>query len=251
MSTKRLVGYLLLNALVSATVMLSILWLWDRARPAVPRPLVGENTPVVVAGGGATAPPSTTAPLVLASATPTVYVVQPGDTLSSIARQFDVSVESLMAANGLSDPNVLSVGQTLIIPVAVESGTSPTEALPPTPTLEAPLLTATRDPNAPLPRLTIREAIGAGSLADESLVIVNQGGPVELAGWTLRDESGHLYTFPSLTLFTEGAIKVHTTSGVDTVTDLYWGQAEAVWAPGKVVLLSDPVGNLHARFTVP
>jgi murein DD-endopeptidase MepM/ murein hydrolase activator NlpD len=179
-----------------------------------------------------------------------VYVVLPGDTLSSIARQFDVSVESLMAANGLSDPNVLSVGQTLIIPTAVESGTSPTEALPPTSTLEAPLPTATRDPNAPLPRLIIREVIGAGSLADESLVIVNQGGPVDLAGWTLRDESGHLYTFPSLTLFTDGAIKVHTTSGVDTVTDLYWGQAEAVWASGKVVLLSDPGGNLQARFTV-
>jgi len=251
MSTKRLLGYLLLNALVSATVMLSILWLWDRARPALPSPLVGGNTPAAVADGSPPAPPSTTTPSVFASATPTVYVVQAGDTLGTIAQQFDVSVESLMAANGLTDPNVLSVGQTLVIPVTVEGGAPPTVVLPPTLTIEAPLPTATRDPNVPLPRLTIREVVGAGSLADETLVIVNEGGPVDLAGWTVRDEVGHLYTFPSLTLFTDGAIKVHTTSGADTVTDLYWGQSEAVWASGQAVLLSDPAGNLHARFTVP
>lgn len=46
------------------------------------------------------------------------YVVQAGDTLGSIAEGFGISVEALMAANGLTDPNVLSVGQVLLIPVA-------------------------------------------------------------------------------------------------------------------------------------
>jgi LysM repeat protein len=45
----------------------------------------------------------------------TIYTVQPGDTLSSIAQEFGTSVETIMAANGLSDENI-RVGQTLQIP---------------------------------------------------------------------------------------------------------------------------------------
>ncbi len=45
-----------------------------------------------------------------------VYIVQPGDTLSSIASRFGVSVDDLMAANGITDPNLLSAGQQLVIP---------------------------------------------------------------------------------------------------------------------------------------
>ncbi|MBM3182012.1 MAG: LysM peptidoglycan-binding domain-containing protein [Chloroflexi bacterium] len=45
-----------------------------------------------------------------------VYIVQPGDNLSSIADFFSVSLAELMAANGITDPNQLSVGQQLVIP---------------------------------------------------------------------------------------------------------------------------------------
>lgn len=45
-----------------------------------------------------------------------VYVVQPGDTLSSIAARFNVSLTDLMGANSISDPNLLSAGQELVIP---------------------------------------------------------------------------------------------------------------------------------------
>ena len=44
------------------------------------------------------------------------YVVQPGDTLSSISVRFDVSVADLVDANGLADPNNLQVGDVLVIP---------------------------------------------------------------------------------------------------------------------------------------
>ncbi len=47
------------------------------------------------------------------------YVAQPGDTLGSIAQSYGVSLEALMQANGLSDPNALDVGQTLTIPVSI------------------------------------------------------------------------------------------------------------------------------------
>ncbi|HJQ29803.1 MAG TPA: septal ring lytic transglycosylase RlpA family protein [Rubrobacter sp.] len=41
------------------------------------------------------------------------YVVQSGDTLSGIAAQLGTSVDHLASANGISDPDYLSVGQTL------------------------------------------------------------------------------------------------------------------------------------------
>ena len=88
-------------------------------------------------------------------------------------------------------------------------------------------------------------------MAEEALVIANQGGPVDLNGWTLRDEAGHVYTFPALTLFEGGAVTVHTAAGADTVIDLHWGLTVPVWASGRQVLLSDAGGNLHSRFTVP
>jgi LysM repeat protein len=49
--------------------------------------------------------------------------VQPGDTLSSIAQQFNVSVEALRAANGLTTDDLL-VGQELIIPAATPTPTA-------------------------------------------------------------------------------------------------------------------------------
>ncbi len=46
----------------------------------------------------------------------TTYVVQPGDTLTKIATRFQVSIQSLVQANHLSDPNAIRAGQTLVIP---------------------------------------------------------------------------------------------------------------------------------------
>ncbi|MDL1920852.1 LysM peptidoglycan-binding domain-containing protein, partial [Chloroflexi bacterium CFX5] len=45
-----------------------------------------------------------------------IYIVQPGDSLYSIAARFGVSLDELLAVNGISDPNTLAVGQQLTIP---------------------------------------------------------------------------------------------------------------------------------------
>ncbi|MCJ7432018.1 MAG: LysM peptidoglycan-binding domain-containing protein, partial [Anaerolineales bacterium] len=45
-----------------------------------------------------------------------VYIVQAGDSLSSIAANFNVPLEDLMNANGITNPNLLDVDQQLIIP---------------------------------------------------------------------------------------------------------------------------------------
>ena len=45
-----------------------------------------------------------------------VYIVQPGDTLASIARKFGTTTNALMSANNLADPNLIYVGQKLNVP---------------------------------------------------------------------------------------------------------------------------------------
>ena len=46
------------------------------------------------------------------------YIVRPGDTLSQIAVYNSVSIQQLMVANGLINPNLIRVGQRLTIPAA-------------------------------------------------------------------------------------------------------------------------------------
>jgi murein DD-endopeptidase MepM/ murein hydrolase activator NlpD len=53
---------------------------------------------------------------VSAQASGPVYIVQAGDTLSTIAARFNVSVADLMSANNISNPNLLATGQQLVIP---------------------------------------------------------------------------------------------------------------------------------------
>jgi len=65
-------------------------------------------------------------PLLAASlSAASTYKVQPGDTLSSIARKNGTTPSKLMSANGISNPNLLKVGQTLKV-----SGSSTAPAKP-------------------------------------------------------------------------------------------------------------------------
>jgi LysM repeat protein len=70
---------------------------------------------------GATLPPIvtttvTTLPAVTTTLPTAYYIVQSGDNLGNIARAFGVSLDELMALNGISNPNLIEVGQALAIP---------------------------------------------------------------------------------------------------------------------------------------
>jgi LysM repeat protein len=72
-----------------------------------------------------------------------LYTVAAGDTLTGIAERFGTTVDELIAANGLTDPNAIQPGQTLIIPslvapVAVTPPTATEPVLTTTPTLATP-----------------------------------------------------------------------------------------------------------------
>ncbi|MDP8925118.1 MAG: LysM peptidoglycan-binding domain-containing protein, partial [Chloroflexota bacterium] len=98
----------------------------DNSNPLAPlpdgSPTAGEAAPTEDQPARDATPPAeagsedaeaeTAAPL----ATPTTYVVQAKDTMFSIARRHGVSVDAILWANDLTDPNVLKQGQTLTIP---------------------------------------------------------------------------------------------------------------------------------------
>lgn len=50
---------------------------------------------------------------------PPYYVVQPGDTLSGIAARFQTTVEALIDLNGITQPDLIRVGQKLRLPRTV------------------------------------------------------------------------------------------------------------------------------------
>ncbi|MDX1687874.1 MAG: LysM domain-containing protein [Candidatus Promineifilaceae bacterium] len=100
---------------------------------------VGQE--LVIPEGSEPPPATTPAPGTTPTPTPppgsggqTTYVVQPGDTLYAIARRFGTNVPTLVAANNIANPNLISVGQTLIIPGgSPQPGTTPAPGATPTP----------------------------------------------------------------------------------------------------------------------
>jgi LysM repeat protein len=101
--------------------------------------VVGQK--LVIPGGGAPAP----AP----KPTTTTYTVQPGDTLSKIAQKFRVAPAAIMSANGLTNANLIRVGQKLVIPGA--SGAAPAPQPAPKPASQT--------------RYTVRSGDTLGSIA--------------------------------------------------------------------------------------
>ena len=59
------------------------------------------------------------------------YTVTEGDTLSEIALRFDTSVERIVLTNGISDPDIIRVGQTLAISRYGPAPQAPAPAEPP------------------------------------------------------------------------------------------------------------------------
>jgi Lamin Tail Domain len=100
--------------------------------------------------------------------------------------------------------------------------------------------------------LNIVGVIGVGNLQDERMVIQNNGtAESELTGWTLTDNKGLVYTFPQLMLYPGAKVQVHTASGTDSPTDLYWGRTSPVWASGELVALNDTSNIVRAFYRVP
>src|SRR5512136_2228185 len=102
MTPRRWAVFIVINVVVSAVTVLVVLNLWD-AGHAVPRAVIPTTVPTL----NATAQTQVAATVTAPTKTPTLagvqkYTVQSGDTLSEIARKFDVSVADIVAINKLS-----------------------------------------------------------------------------------------------------------------------------------------------------
>ncbi len=202
-----------------------------------------------------------------------VHIVQPGDTISGLALQYDVSEEEITAANQLENPNFLQVGMELIIPVGGVPTQPPATLTPaPTPTdtplpVDAPStnMTATAaaaltPTSTPLPVassgelvIEITEVLGVGQVDQEMVVIKNLGDtPAGMQDWTLSGPDGNVFTFPYVRLWGEGAVTVHTGIGVNgsPAEHYYCGRLQPLWSLGDVVTLKDAQGMVLATYTV-
>jgi LysM repeat protein len=141
---------------------------WDVARTNNDVYLDDARLEVVEPGavGEASLTPGTPPPTITPLPTPTprpdgavVHVVQAGDTLFGIARQYGVSLDDLYRLNRLTPESIIELGQTLVVKTATATAAPPTvtytpsatpTVVPPTPTLPPPTATPTVQPT-PLP----------------------------------------------------------------------------------------------------
>ena len=232
--------YLALNAAISIGAILVVLFFWSR-RPTPPQLIptptknIATEIAVLLPTPTATLPPSPT---------PNVYEVQVGDTLLAIAIELELSMDALMAANGLANPDDLSVGQTLIIPSAawieVYEERRASAALTPT---------ATATPEVEPSNVQIMGIAGAGDLENEAIRFLNTGGIANMEGWRVDDGEGHTYIFPAFTLHT-GAFNLNVVDGENTPIDLFWGLEEAILTPGTELTLLDSSGRIQSTFRI-
>ena len=90
------------------------------------------------------------------------------------------------------------------------------------------------------------------NLNGEFVIVENQStAPVDLSGWTLRDESSvHRFVFPNgAVVDPDGFFVVLTGCGTNTTDEFYWCNPSPVWDnSGDTAFLLDLDGNIHHRF---
>jgi len=63
------------------------------------------------------------------------YVVQPGDTLYTIAQKFGTTIDAIVRANNITNPNLIFVGQVLTIPTGTVPPPTPPPVIPTPPSV--------------------------------------------------------------------------------------------------------------------
>ena len=122
----------------------------------------------------------------------TTYTVQPGDTLSSIARTFGVTVDTIVQANNISNPNFIASGQVLTIP-GVDGPINAEPAAPVSAQPAAPVQ-ATADGRYVVQRgdslskiagvtgVSVNAIVAANEISNPNLITVGQA--LIIPGWT-------------------------------------------------------------------
>ncbi|MCI0394843.1 MAG: LysM peptidoglycan-binding domain-containing protein [Chloroflexi bacterium] len=109
----------------------------------------------------------------------TIYVVQPGDTLSEIAAMFGVTVQAIVDANAIGNPNLIYVGQELIIPGVdgEEEDQAPQPTTAPAPAGSTTYVVQTGDTLSRIAYLfgvTIQAIVQANNLPNANFIVTGQ-----------------------------------------------------------------------------
>lgn len=259
MNRRQLSFVIIINALISLTIVLLVTWIVEMRRPnpevqaarytppaqgllaPTPTPATGAAVSAPANSGGTSADPVVvTAQAAAATGEQVIYVVQSGDSLLGIASRYGVTIDAIVQANNLANPDFVFSGQRLIIPVSAAAAS----------TAEA-SSAATRE-TAPQGEPEIQRIENAGTLTNEAVLVVNQGdAPINLRGWRLERENGPSYTFGDVQLFAGSSIRVYSSEGDDNTIALYWGLDAPVWTSGATVRLLDASGTEADREPVP
>lgn len=160
--------------------------------------------------------------------------------------QLQLTVESAGTAlansgsTGGAAPQAIPVTVIVIVtatPTASEAA-QPSEAStdPPTESGEG---GAGLEPTVEGAQIALVEVVSIGDIAAEGVILRNDGGAINLGGWTLTDGEGNQYIFPDYEFFPRAQVTLFSRTGVDTPFALYWGLDTAAWAPGEVLTLRD------------
>jgi hypothetical protein len=91
------------------------------------------------------------------------------------------------------------------------------------------------------------------NLTEEYVCFRNaDGSAADITRWHVADRHGSGYTFPPFTLAGGASVRLHTGTGVNSGTDLYWGKGAAVWTNGNdTVYLYDQDWVLVDTYPIP
>jgi len=131
----------------------------------------------------------------------TIHVVQWGETISVIASRYGVTIEAILVANGLADPNFIYVGQRLTIPASGASSRGGQHVVAPGETLTS---IAVRYGT------TVAALAAANGLRDTDFIYVGQVLVIPGGTWSGWDTSGG------------GCAVYHTVQYGDTLSGIAW-----------------------------
>lgn len=184
---------------------------------------------------------------------PQTYIVKAGDTFAAIAAQFGVSLAELQRANNIDNPNLLNVGQRLIIPKI----SNPPVPLPEGITIDPPVVRQGKTIELRVPAANVSEVLGKFdqqqlrfNLVDKSWVALigisrcaNYIGeyPVNL---TLRDILGNpkpvqfnvrvnAGTFPTEDITLTPAMSALLDPAIENAENALVAQTVALYSPGQ------------------